>query len=244
MLLESSCIIKKIILRNPNFNKRSICCKRDLTYVWNGIMGFPIKICFLARSTVDGWQNWECWVILKLHNDSTLLSLFVISRGSNSKQSWDGVLFTQSPFAIQTSPGSEGSPKKPAEEQHKTWLLFWCSLNALGSRRFILCTPRSITAQPNKDFCHGESFSSSELLSLLLIRLPTLLSVNELMRTLYFRLVETKRATAQLQSLRGRFSIFKARPRHLKGIKIKLVSLAWNKKLEAGPLHSQTLLFL
>lgn len=129
-------------------------------------------------------------------------------------------------------PGPKGSPKKPTWEQHKTSLLFWFSLNALGSHHFILCTPRSITAQPNKDFCHSDSFSSSELPSPLLIRLSTLLCVNELMQTLYFRLVETKRATAQLQSLRGRFSIFKAWPRHLKGIKIKLVSLAKIRNLK------------
>lgn len=148
-----------------------------------------------------------------------------------------------SPLFTPSIPGPEGSPEKPGSEQHKTLLLFCFSLNALGSRHFILCTPRSITAQPNKDFCHSDSFSSSELFSPLLIRLPTLLSVNELMRTLYFRLVETKRATAQLQSLRGRFSIFKAWPRHLKGLKIKLVSLAGNKKLEAGLLHSPCFFF-
>lgn len=161
---------------------------------------------------------------------------FLWSAGAQSASKAGSVHCLRSSL-FQTYSGPKGSPKKPAYEQHKTWLLFWRSLNALGSCRFILCTPRSITAQPNKDFCHSESFSSSEFLSSLLIRLPTLLSVNELMRTLYFQLVETKRATAQLQSLRGWFSIFKAWPRLLKGIKIKLVSLAWNKKLQEGPLH-------
>lgn len=97
--------------------------------------------------------------------------------------------------------GSTGSLRKSDEEQHKTWLLLWFSLNAPGSCHFTLCTPHSITAQSNKDFCHCESFSSSELLFPLLIRLPTPLSVNELMWTLYFQWVKTKRATAQLQKL-------------------------------------------
>ena len=116
--------------------------------------------------------------------------------------------------------GSTGSLRKSDEEQHKTRLLLWFSLNALGSRHFALYTPHSITAQSNKDFCHRKSFSSSELLSLLLIRLPTPLSVNELVWTLYLQHMKTKRATAQLQRWRGWCSVFKVAGDVWKGLKL------------------------
>ena len=115
--------------------------------------------------------------------------------------------------------GSTGSLRKSDEEQHKTRLLLWFSLNALGSRHFALYTPHSITAQSNKDFCHRKSFSSSELLSLLLIRLPTPLSVNELVRTLYFQHVKTK---GPLPSFRdgGGGAVFKVARDVWKGLKL------------------------
>lgn len=130
------------------------------------------------------------------------------------------------------------------EEQHKTRLLLEFSLNALGSRHFPLCTPHSITAQSNKDFCHCESFSSSELLSLLLIRLPTPLSVNELMWTLYFQCVKTKRAIAQLQRWRGWCSVFKVRGGCLKRTETDLGSFPWNKEVKAEPLYPTSLTFI
>ena len=136
--------------------------------------------------------------------------------------------------------GSTGSLRKSDEEQHKTRLLLWFSLNALGSRHFTLYTLHSITTQSNKDFCHRRSFSSSELLSLLLIRLPTPFSVNELMWTLYFQHMKTKRATAQLQRWRGWCPVCKVSRGCLKGIEADLGSLPWNKEVKAEPFYSST----
>lgn len=46
--------------------------------------------------------------------------------------------------------GSTGSLRKSDEEQHKTRLLLWFSLNALGSRHFTLYTLHSITAKAQR----------------------------------------------------------------------------------------------
>ena len=135
--------------------------------------------------------------------------------------------------------GSTGSLRKSDEEQHKTRLLLWFSLNALGSRHFALYTPHSITAQSNKDFCHRKSFSSSELLSLLLIRLPTPLCKWARVNTL-FSARENKKGHCPASEMEGVVLCLQSSRGCLKGIEADLGSLPWNKEVKAEPFHSST----